>query len=66
MQDAQQEKPGSPKSRSVSGVFYPKGPCAYIVYTWALQLLYGNPFKAPSIYYIGTWTLRAKNGPTVI
>ena len=28
-----------------------KGPCALIAYTWALKLIHGNPFKAPSIYY---------------
>ena len=26
--------------------FNPKGPRTYIVYTWALKLLYRNPFKA--------------------
>ena len=24
----------------------PKDPCTFIVYTWALKLLYRNPFKA--------------------
>ena len=27
-------------------MYIPKGPCPFMVDTWALQLLYGNPFKA--------------------
>ena len=31
----------------------PKCPCTYIVYTWALKLLCGNPFKAQLHRYMG-------------
>ena len=34
-------RPGAKDPKTI-----PEGPCTYIVYTWALKLLYGNPFKA--------------------
>ena len=32
--------------------------CTQIVYTLAPKSLYGDYFKAKSLYYLGTWTLR--------
>ena len=29
--------------RKLRGSTLPKGPCRYIVYTWALERVYGNP-----------------------
>ena len=38
---------------------YPKGSfCTFIVYTWALRGFLFCNFRVPSIYYIGTRTLR--------
>ena len=40
---------------------YPEHPCTYIADTWVLKLLYENTLiQGPSIYYMGTWTLRVR------
>ena len=36
---------------------FPKAPCSYTVFTWALKVVLWEPLWALSIYYIPTWSL---------